>query len=166
MARHVWSVLCYKGCLDQYTNQVSLLDVIEAISIKPAEPVPETQGDKEIRVPVQMTLVTLLARSDVAVPEVGMMRVRLVLPDGVSRPPQELKFDLTKHRRLRNFTRIQSLPLRGDGYFNFVVELRDEAADEWRTAAEIPLEFKVEPYAAQEASANLQKEQPARGSSS
>jgi hypothetical protein len=147
MAKHVWSVLCYKGLLDQYTNQVSLLDVIEAISIKPGEPVPEALEDKEMRVPVHLALVTLLTRSDVAVPEVGMLRVRLVLPDGVSRPPQEVKVDLTKHVRLRNFTTITSLPLRGDGYFYFVVELRDEASDEWKTAAEIPLEFKVEPFA-------------------
>src|SRR6266403_656544 len=48
MAKHVWSVLCYKGCLDQYTNQVSLLDVIEGIIIKPMEPVPEIPMGKEI----------------------------------------------------------------------------------------------------------------------
>ncbi|SRR6266478_3237634 len=162
MAKHVWSVLCYKGCLDQYTNQVSLLDVIEGIIIKPMEPVPEIPMGKEIHLPVQMSLVSLWIRSDMAVPEEPMTRVRTIVPGGASRSPQMIKIDLTKYPRTRNFLRFETLPFHGEGFFYFMIELHDAASGEWRTLAEIPLELKVEPYTALEGAATRSEQKPAQ----
>jgi hypothetical protein len=58
-----------------------------------------------------------------------------------------IKIDLTKYPRTRNFLRFETLPFYGEGFFHFFIELQDERSGEWRTVAEIPLEFKVEPYA-------------------
>src|SRR5262249_54259531 len=149
---------CYKGVLDQYTNQVSLLDVIENIIAKPLEPLPsmiDAQA-KDVRVPINLHLVTLWIRSSFAVPEECNTRVRLITPTGEDKRSGEqiMKVDLKNHLRSRSFVRIESLPFRGEGFYYFIVE-RNEAPDVWRTVAEVPLEFRLE------ASASADKQQSA-----
>jgi hypothetical protein len=144
MAKHLWSVLCYKGILDQYTNQVSLLDVIEGITATAQEPPRPLEEGKALRVPASFMLVSLWMRSDVGAPEEITTRVRLVAPTGVSRRPNVVKVDLTKHVRSRTFMRFEGLPYHGDGYYQFIVEVQGEQADQWRVVAEVPLEFKLE----------------------
>jgi len=144
MAKHIWSVLCYKGVLDQYTNQVSLLDVVEGITAKLLAPAPTGEG-REVQVPLQgLMLVTLWTRSDLAVPEEATTRVRMIVPGGASRRPNVVKVDLTKHVRSRSFMRFESLPFHGNGYYYFVVEVQEEQTDEWHIVAELPLEFRLE----------------------
>src|SRR5262245_60174861 len=78
MAKHVWSVLCYKGVVDQFTNQVSLLDVTETVVVKLLEPVPQATDAEtnDVRLPMNLHLVTLWIRSNLAVPEECDTRVR------------------------------------------------------------------------------------------
>lgn len=141
MPEHIWSVLCYKGCLDQYSNLVSLLDVIEGIQLRSIGPLPA--GEKAfVGLPFQLNLVSLWARAAPDTPEKFSVRALVVKPDGAEVVPQVfIDGDLTEKRRLRTFMRLDALPFGGPGVYRFAVECRSD--DEWRRVASIPLEVEV-----------------------
>lgn len=140
MPKHIWSVLCYKGCLDQYTNQVSLLDVIENISLRPTGPAPSGN----VHIPIQMNLVSLWMRSDLNSPETFETRIIVKAPDGFEHPSNELVADLQTHTRIRTFRRFEILPYRGPGLYEFIVEYRGTASDAWNSVVAVPLDVRVE----------------------
>lgn len=141
MPKHIWSVLCYKGCLDQFTNQVSLLDVIEIITIrsktKPAEPGPHAS------VPIKMHLVSLWTRSHPDRAETVVTRILIQAPDGSKIPGSEVTLELEKPS-LRNFMSFTTMPFRGPGQYIFVVQYRSEPTEPWQVAVSIPIEVRVE----------------------
>lgn len=141
MPDHIWSVLCYKGCLDTYTNQVSLLDVIENISLKPEGPIP--QGD--VRIPMPMSVVSLWTRSDYDVPETFETRLVLKVPNGSVLATKEIiKADLQSHTRIRTFARLQAFPYQGPGLYKYIVEYRGMPNVPWQAVATIPVDVRVE----------------------
>ena len=138
MAEHVWSVLCYKGCLDKFTNQVSLLDVLDRITIEPVEGM-----EIEAAFPLQADLVSLWYRSDWQKEESTKTRVRLRFPDGTWAPKDYvLEIDLTENPRNRTFVKMAVLPYEGKGVYRFVVEVLGPDG-EWRHCASVPLEMKL-----------------------
>lgn len=140
MAEHVWTVLCYKGCIDQYTNQVSLLDVVEAITVTSEGPLPEVpQGSFSCK----LNLVSLWARSKTDVPEMPRCRVYLVTPDGSKKGMAEFEPDLKEGTRSRIVVRIDTLPYSGSGFYNFIVEQFNEATEKWKRVARIPFEIRL-----------------------
>jgi len=143
MPEHVWSVLCYKGVLDQYTNQVSLLDVVENLNLEPDQKLRRASAKDKIVLDIEMQIVTLWARSDPTVPEQFEFRSILVLPDGTEVVPKEVPraIDLNQHRRLRLFTRIRGLRFIGVGLYKMLIQWREpDKSDEWTTATTLPLE--------------------------
>ncbi len=144
MAKHVWSVLCYKGAIHERTNQISLLDVIEQITIVPQEKLPEEL--KAVPLKVNMELVSLWIRSDLSVPESLSCRVRLVAPEGSKHYAKVLQLDLKNYVRGRSTIQFDDIPFYGPGLYNFIVEQRHTAnskAQKWRIAARVPLEIQI-----------------------
>src|SRR5882724_578285 len=108
MADLVWSVLCNRGILDQYTNNVTLVDVVEVLQLQALDEIPEGQRGA---VPVQMALVTLWRRSDYSVPEKTAARFVLEIPDDDSPSlVARMVVDLETHRRSRTFVNVLALP--------------------------------------------------------
>lgn len=138
MPQHIWSVLCYKGCLDTYSNQVSLLDVIEGVSLK------TNQLQGPLRVPVQMSLVSLWLRSEPGVAETFEARANLVMPDGTELPGLVTTADLKTYSRIRTFMRIEGLEFRTPGLYWLAVEHRPSADSEWVRASRVPLDVQIE----------------------
>ena len=142
MAEHIWSVLCYKGCIDKFTEQISLLEVVEALTVpygsSPAE-LMETGLD------VSLQLVSLWMRSGIEIPEVAYSRLSLQVPDGSIAERDELEVDLRKRPRIRTFFKMAALPFRGIGLYTLIIEQRDGANDCWKQVAGIPLEIGTEP---------------------
>jgi hypothetical protein len=137
VAKHIWSVLCSQGVLDKYTNNVSLFNVLEEMTIKPTGPLPE--GDKAF--PTSLSLVTLWVRSDPATPEIAQAQMKFVAPDGTVITQATTEIDLTIHQRHRYFSRLEVMPFRGTGIYEFVIEQRIE--EQWREEARVPLELKL-----------------------
>lgn len=144
MPEHIWSVLCHKGCLDHYTNSVSLLDVVEAIRLRPIGQRPEGPN-VVVGFPMRLSLVSLWVRSHPDVPERLSMRVVVVKPDGTEVLPQvALEGDLTEKRRLRTFAWVEALPFSGPGVYQFAIEYRSGEQKDWRRVAMVPVEVEVE----------------------
>lgn len=144
MPEHFWSVLCYKGCLDQYTNQVSLLDVIDQVVVRPLGEQPPI--NTKAAMPIHLNIVSLWGRAEADKPERIQVRVVVVAPDGSEiRPGGHVDGDLETKWRLRTFMRFDSMPFRGAGHYRFAVEHRSNEGDEWRRVASLPLDLRIEP---------------------
>ncbi len=135
MPEHIWSILCTKTSIDKDTNNISIFDVIERISIAGAP------SEENVALAVQAELAILWARSDHSIPETAVGRLRLVAPDGAVLGTTGFEINLGEpHVRLRTVMRISSLPLRGPGIYNFVVEVQAPEDQRWRPVSSTPLE--------------------------
>ena len=135
MIQNIWSVLCSKNITDVQSNNASLIDIPEEVSIfvSSEEQVP-------INVLVNLELVTYWERGDSETPEQGRFRVCLKFPG--EHPTdfpnsQEATIDLTNNLRARVAMRIQALPVFQSGIHRFNVEV--EVEDKWHQVASVPL---------------------------
>jgi hypothetical protein len=138
MIDHVWTVICSNAVIDQFSNNVSLHNVIEQVNIRD-EPRPSGAFSATIHV------MTLWARSDFNTPNLGHARLAFLSPSGVVGNPFEYEIDLSNDHRSRMRTIMHGLPLEESGRHAFTVELQNEGETEWRQVAVIPLEVIFEP---------------------
>ena len=132
MISHIWSVLCENSILDQDTKLISMINVLEELTI-PDDPAP----DKVLQAVV--SLVTLWARSDINVPSQGFARYAFTSPSGKVLESLEQSVDLTKYERLRSRGRFAGLKLPEIGQYFFNIEFRENEQTEWIRVAAVPL---------------------------
>ena len=139
MAKHVWSVLCRRALLDQSTNNVSLIDVVENLDFRPASSIEE--GKQWYSVPFETALVTLVTRTTYSEPEETKLQVRIVAPNGQAHDQSIVSnVNLAEHPHHRNFVFLQNLLFWSSGTYRFIVSLQTEN-DEWKTVAEVPVDI-------------------------
>jgi len=70
-----WSIACEHAVVDRYTNNVSLLHIIDQITVRvPPEPASP--------IPISLDVMTLWERGDAESPESGESRTVIVTPQG------------------------------------------------------------------------------------
>jgi len=132
MFDHVWTVLCSRAVVDRETNNVSLQNVVEEITVRGGAPKRGTS------VPVHVELMTLWSRTGM-MPAMGKARVTLLSPSQEELLTFEGEVDLTKVERARTRLVYQSLPVHETGRHVFCVEAREDDEGEWRQVAIVPL---------------------------
>lgn len=139
MINHIWSVLCQSTILDQDTKLISIINVLEEITL------PETPAPDKV-LPVVVTLATLWTRSDIKTPGKGFARYNFTSPGDKVLQSLEQVIDLTKYERLRSRGQFAGLKLPESGLYSFCVEFRENEQGEWSRVASIPLKvvFKKE----------------------
>ena len=137
MIEHVWTVLCSRSVIDVETNNVSIQDVIEQISIN-AEPKPDGF------LPFPLELITLWERQESNKPAEGTERITFVTPSGKSNVVYEAKIDLSAAERHRHKVKFPGLPLSEAGRYYFEVEAKEGDGDYHEVAA-IPLSVIFQP---------------------
>jgi hypothetical protein len=139
MIDHIWTVACSRAVIDRDSNNASLQNVIEQITIRD-EPAP----GKVCSIALQVA--TLWARADFEVQARGHARLTFLSPSSdVLIGPLETEIDLVGYRRHRTRAGFEGLPLHEAGRYVFLVELRTEGQEEWRQVATIPLEVNFVP---------------------
>lgn len=140
----IWAILCQSTVIDRYTNNVSLFNVIEEITIPSTPPQGASgRGGMGAGAAVVFQLVSLWVRSDLAVPERGYGRIRLATPDNQISTGQEFEVDLTQFLRLRQRTHMSTLPIRGEGIYRFMIDGRTDTQD-WAEMFEVPLRVVIQ----------------------
>jgi hypothetical protein len=132
MAKYTWSVLCAKSIVDQSDNSLTLVNTIDEI-MGPAPP------SQTAVVPFPMELVILSTRSNQAVPETTPARMRFINPAGQELGKVDFSVDLQKARRIRNFLKMEGIPIAGPGIYEFHVEFMN-AAGTYDLVGTTPLE--------------------------
>ncbi len=146
MIDHVWTVVCSRAVIDKNSNNVSIQNVIEQITV-PGEPQPEQV------VGIAFEVVSLWSRSDFDVPSHGQARLTYLSPSGRRTGPVEFDLDLSEYERLRTRRAFQGLPVAEPGRHNWLVELRNEGEDEWQEVASIPIKVMFVPVESEEQAA-------------
>ena len=129
MLEHIWSVLCSRSVIDVETNNVSIQDVIEQITIN-AEPM------EDGILPLPFELITLWGREDIQKPTKGVERITFVTPSGKSEVVSEAEIDLSSAERHRHRVKFPGLPLSEAGIYYFKVEVSNS---NWKSVSTIPL---------------------------
>jgi hypothetical protein len=142
MIQHIWTVPCRVGIVDQNTNNVSLIDVLEEITVSE---LPMQPGVIPAQMPSILDVVSLWGRENPDQPEAGWGRLSLISPQGESLVQQPGEVDLRQFRRVRAFNKFIGLPLRGPGRYYFHVERRPDEAAEWELVARVPLDITIAP---------------------
>jgi hypothetical protein len=139
MAHHVWSVLCARALLDQKTNQVTLVDALERIEVRPPEPGPLV-GKLVLAQP--FVLVSLWTRSDLSIPETATARFTVAVPTGEQASHNEMALNLEQHARTRTFLNFSAFPMNGTG--TYVINVECFSGGQWRAVASVPLEIALD----------------------
>ena len=133
----VWGVFCQSAIVDRYTNNISLVNIIEELKLEALPPIKE--GDEKTpAVAVDARLVTLWIRSDMEKSERGRGRIRIIYPTGESSFGPEFDIDLSEFLRLRQISNIPALPIKGEGQYKFILEY-EESSSIWIQKYTLPL---------------------------
>jgi hypothetical protein len=132
MINHVWTVVCSNVVVDQYSNNVSIHNVIENISIE-SDPIPDGW------ISIDLKVITFLERADINQPAKGKVRLSFISPSNNDFGSFESEVDLTKFTFARGLLGFDRLPLREPGRHYFKVELQIDGEDEWRKVAMVPV---------------------------
>jgi len=139
----IWAVLCQTSVIDKETNNLSLFNVIEEITIPAEPPTGPVEGQPVLQgIAAVVDIVTLWARSNPDVPERGYGRLQFSSPSDqgvmIPRVLGEYEVDLSRYLRLRHRTRMAGFPITGQGMYRFVIDSKSEDGD-WETMFEVPL---------------------------
>ena len=141
----LWALLCGNVITDQRTNNVSLIEIIEQITVPAPPPGSVAEVDGQSGTLFNMRIVVLWARSDRDVPEKGQARVRMIAPDGKESQSMEHEVDLIKLPRVRAIGHIVGFPfpLTHEGEHFFRVE-KQTADSTWKTVFELPVWVQIQ----------------------
>lgn len=90
---------------------------------------------------VDLHLVSLWTRSDPEVPESGQARVALEIPGGRELTIRDVPIDLTKTRFQRQLMHMTAFPLRGEGFYWWVI--RQNRNGRWLRVARVPVDVRL-----------------------
>ena len=137
MIHHIWTVLCSQSITNAETHNVSLIEVLEQLTISGSPPSEEEGG----LVAGSFEIITLWARAQDDQPSRGRARILMRLPSGSETQGLEYEVDVVSHQRARVKSIIPGLPLRESGEYQFHVQLWDNEQAEWADVANIPLQI-------------------------
>jgi len=135
MIKHIWSVLCGDASIDRDTNRISLLNILESLTVF---------GDVEQfkGVALNFEVVSDWEKEDDN-PYEGMMRIKRRMPAGELSEVIKTKIDLTKSHFHRTRIRFNGMPLAGPGRYVFEIDYK-EGEGKWKKAAELPIVINFE----------------------
>lgn len=138
MIEHVWTVVCSRVVVDKESNNLSIQNVLERVTIQ-GEPMPETL------LPMPFEVVTMWTRTDPDKPARGSMRMQMLFPSGEVFETREADITMLKHLTYRIKNLFSGLPIAEAGRHLFTVELRNEGEEKWRQVAVVPLMITFKP---------------------
>ena len=134
----IWAILCERVAIDRETNNLSLFNVIEEVTVPAQPPLSLSEAIPKGVIPATFELVVLWVRSDLDVPERGLGRIRILIPDVSEEITQEYEVDLSQFLRLRARLRLPGIPAGGGGIYSFIIEGKPPGED-WTMMFDLPL---------------------------
>lgn len=138
MIQHAWSVLCLNFIANKYSNNISLIEIIEQLNV-PSEP---AKSGEQLIMPVNFMLASLWFRGDDD-GDSTTVRVFFVTPDGMRSQPQEQSISFGGQKRVRVFTPIAAVPVMSNGLYLLAIE--QKSGSDWLQVGQTPLEVTFSP---------------------
>lgn len=141
MAELRWAVLCRRGIIDKHTNTLSLIEVMDRLSIEDdlPDPLPENVG-----ITTDCHVVTMWSRSKKERPEKFWQTITITPPTGDAYPTKvSIEGDLEKHPRTRLLAMIKAIRYGGPGTYTFNLYYSRSRTGKRILVGSIPLEIIV-----------------------
>ena len=136
MIRHVWSIYCRDIIIDQKTNAVSVVNILETLHVSLTDDLPRAT------VPFDNVLATLWARREWDAPAKGRMRIKMIAPDGDVLTDEVKEVDLSQDHLQRLIARGKVFIVKMSGVYEWVI-LREASQGEWIEEARLPIYVEV-----------------------
>lgn len=142
MPRHLWTIICEKATIDRDTNNISLIEIIEGISVGV-----EAQQDlnkplaSTIVLPVTWTVVSTYVRDDLTTVEKAEGELRLISPSGQTMATSPFEIDLTQFVRMHCLMKFVGWPVSEPGHQLLKVAVKSTEGKQIQTV-EVPLEVR------------------------
>ena len=119
--RHRWTVLCERFSIDQRSSNVTLFGIIDELHVPRSAVREALAAGKPAAAQVQSVLVVQTERSDMGVPEKGVIECRLFDAQGVELGSSRAEVSLERGRRARSAFNINVLPITNEGTYLYRV---------------------------------------------
>ena len=148
--RAIWAILCRNTIIDQRSNNISLIEVIDELTVPAPPPELMAETDGELSMLFDGDLVILCTRSDLDTPEKAQVRSTIIAPNGGEARTGEVEIDLTDIVHARAIGHIAELPpLTQGGEYTIKIETKVHDS-EWQEVFELPLWVNIQTDAASE----------------
>ena len=135
--KHRWTLLCERFSIDQRSNNVTLFGIIDEIHVPKSAVSESLAAGKPAAAQIQSVLVVQTERSDIGVPEKGIIECRLFDAQGQELGSSRADVSLERGRRARSAFNISVLPITNEGVYLYRVF--HVADGESRQVDELPL---------------------------
>ena len=110
MAKLKWVIACERTILEEGSNVLSIIAMIEQVKLKPPKPV-ATSAKKPQMLSFRYTIIQYWTRSNPKKPERSPVRLKLIGANGKSYGSAEQVIDLTAHQNIRIMSLCAGFPL-------------------------------------------------------
>jgi len=139
---HIWSVLCKNSIVDQSTNNISLINALEKITVS----IPKgLSKKKELRIPFSFDLVSLWSKKEGEKKRVNKLNIRIDLygtrKKGRRKIFRKNIIGLKDKKRVRTIIQIGGIVVKTSG--NYWLDIKQEKEGRFISVAKIPLEIEL-----------------------
>ena len=140
MAEHRWTLLCRKAVLDQESDDVTLVDVVDRVRVT-TDIAGSFDGQ---RIVGSSDLISVVVRSDQKIPEDLEAKVVVVYPDMSTLEGPNFRFDLTSSSGTRVIIRSQHIYVKSDGKHSMLILARPSEDVDWAEISRYSYEVQFE----------------------
>jgi hypothetical protein len=140
---HIWSVLCKESIIGQDDNVISLIGVLEELTVNltpiKGAPFPPNQN---VNIPINYEIISFWAKENLNEEAKANIQISVINPDDKETIlfNQELKIP-ENLKRFRSRFKISGMTAHKDGIYFFKVAMKEEK--ESKVVSKIPLEVKI-----------------------
>lgn len=145
MIRHIWSVLCRRAIVDSGTNNLTISDVLEELSVDIKVEKKNIESLKLINLPLEFEIVSFWKKEGDPTSDLkAESEVEVINPEGKSLQTFKQQVNLPpKMRRLRTILRVMGLTLDNSGDYTLKVTIKEEHDKAYQVVSEIPLQVQL-----------------------
>lgn len=137
MIKHIWSILVQKSIIESQTNSLSLIDVMEELTVGINKVKSSNEKDSTINVPINYEIVSYLSRDREDIEP--KIKIEIINPSNKILKVFEYPIAWEKGKqRMRVRMCINGLGVDEGGSYTFKVWLKEDK-ENYKIAAEIPL---------------------------
>ncbi len=145
MIRHIWSVLCRRAIVDSGTNNLTISDVLEELSVDIKVEKKNIESLKLINLPLEFEIVSFWKKEGDPTSDIkAESEIEVINPEGKSLQIFKQQVNLPpKMRRLRTILRVMGLTLDNSGNYTLKVTIKEEHDKAFQVVSEIPLQVQL-----------------------
>jgi hypothetical protein len=135
----IWSLICERAVVDQNSNAISLINVLEALKVSRPQKSSEEKGSG-IVIPIVFYIVSFWLVDERSRHEEREIKIEIW---GPTKKIKEFSNDFIapdKIKRVRLCMVMNGLPIDGEGEYRFKIFIRKKEQEKYLLASEIPLD--------------------------